>query len=193
MAKSKRQPPDVIKPGVAARLLRLSERRVQDLARLGWIARPYTVEGVVQGYLKFFRDEQRRAARVAVDGVVQRERARKLKIGNDLNEASLVEVGEVVATLDDISGQVKAGLVAIVAATDDVVLRHKLGKGIDEVLTGIARRSERAVSDLVAGRDVANGADGANGAADDGAADDGAADDGAADDAEQGATLPRLQ
>jgi hypothetical protein len=183
MAKSKRQPPDVIKPGVAARLLRLSERRVQDLARLGWIARPYTVAGVVQGYLRFLKDEQRRANRVAVDGQVQRERARKFKLANDVLDGSLVEVEDVVATLDDISGQVKAGLAAIVAATDDVALRRRLEDGICEVIAGIARRSERAVSDLAAGRDVTNGADIENG-------ENGPA---AADDAEPSAARSRLQ
>jgi hypothetical protein len=166
---------DIIGVGTAARLLMSKESRIYQLTRANWIKRPFTVAGVVAGYLKFLSDEARHASRKDVNGTVQRERARKFKIGNDLNESLLVEVGDAVAMLDRIQAMMKAGLAAIPLATDDVTLRQKLEDGIDDVLAGIVRRSQQAVADLVAGRDVADGANGA------------------ADDAEPGATLPRLQ
>jgi hypothetical protein len=158
--------PEQITGDVAARLLMLSPARVYQLTRDGWIPRPITVAGAVQGYVKFLNDERRRANRKDIDGTVQRERARKFKISNDLSESSLVEVADVVAMIDEISGLVKAELSAFSArAADDVTLRRKLEAGVDKVLVGIARRSQQAVGDICAGRDVASGADDAESSA----------------------------
>jgi hypothetical protein len=172
---------DIIGVGTAARLLMLKESRIYQLTRANWIKRPFTIGGVVSGYLKFLSDEARHASRKDVNGTVQRERARKFKLANDSLDESLVAVEDVVAMIDAMSGLMKAELQALPAhATTDDVLRQKLKNGIDDVLAGIARRSQRAVDDLVAGCDVADGANGA-------AADDGA------DDAEPSAARSRLQ
>jgi hypothetical protein len=145
---------------MAGRLLMMTHGRVSQLMRDGWIARPLTVTGAVHGYLRFLRDTQRRAARVAVDGVVQRERARKFKLANDMLDGSLVEVGDAVAMIGEIQGLVTAELSAIpVRVTDDATLRRELADGIDKVVAGIARRSQQAVGDICAGRDVASGVD----------------------------------
>jgi hypothetical protein len=76
--KSRRIEPDEIPVATAARLIMVSEQYVYQLARAGWIAKPYTLAGVVQGYIRWLKDEGRKGTKSAGEENVRRERARKL-------------------------------------------------------------------------------------------------------------------
>lgn len=155
--------PGTIAVGVAAKLIMVSERRVQQLAAQGWIKKPYTIVSVVQGYIRFLQDEERKASRTAGEEEIRRERARKLKLGNDETERLSVRTDDAVAAIDAVVGLIKAELAGVaVRVAADVALRRKIEDGIDQVLAGLAGRCEKACADLCAGRDAL-----AAGAADD--------------------------
>lgn len=140
---------------VIARLLMLSERRVQQLAREKWIPRPYTFPGAVQGYIRFLQDEQRKTSRTADEAAVRRERARRLKLANDQDERLLVPIDDVMAFADAVFGPVKSDLAGIPARfTDDIRERRRLENLMDDVLGELSRRFRQAGDDLSAGRDA---------------------------------------
>jgi hypothetical protein len=140
--------------GVAARLIMVSERHVQRLAASGWIEKPYTVPGVVQGYIRWLQDDNRKATKLSGEEDVRSERARKLKMENDENERQLVRTDDALAAIDHIRGIVCSGLAAIPArATDDLALRRRIEGAVDDVLAGIDARHDAACEALRAGGD----------------------------------------
>jgi hypothetical protein len=137
---------------IAARLIMVTERHVQSLAASGWIPKPYTVAGVVQGYIRWLKDDTRKRAG---DEDIRRERARALKMANDESERMLLRADDAMAAIDAIYGIVRSDLAGVAArATDDLALRRRIENAIDDVLAGIADRCERAGQDLLAGRDA---------------------------------------
>ena len=82
------------------------------------------------------------------------ERARKLKLENDLRERLLVEMPDAVAAMDYILGEVRTDLAGIPARmTEDVAERRRLEDGINEILAGLARKLDEAGSAIQEGRD----------------------------------------
>lgn len=145
----------VLDVGTVAKLLMLSERRVQQLAQSKWIPKPYTLVGSVQGYLRFLQDEQRKATKSAGDAEVRRERARKLKLDNDENEGFLVRTEDAIAALDAIVGPIKSELAGVAPrVTDDVAMRRRIDDAIDDALSGLADRCQKSSDDLRSGRDA---------------------------------------
>jgi hypothetical protein len=61
--------------GQAARLLMISEERIRQLVKQGFIPRPekrgfVQLVGAVQGYLRYLKDDERRSAKSAADSRV---------------------------------------------------------------------------------------------------------------------------
>jgi hypothetical protein len=83
-----------ITASVAARLIDVHPRRLQQLVAAGWIERPnrgeYTLVSVVQGYIRFLLDEDRRAAKSAAEARVLDARAREIELRIAREEAKLV-------------------------------------------------------------------------------------------------------
>jgi hypothetical protein len=141
--------------GVAARLIMVGERRVQQLATGGWIKKPYTVVGVVQGYIRFLQDEQRKGSRGSKDDAVKDERARKLRNENDKDERITLRTDDAIAALDAIVGPIKSELAGVAPqVTDDIHERRRIEDAIDAVLDQVAKRFDKACADLLAGRDA---------------------------------------
>jgi hypothetical protein len=72
---------------VAAKLLMVTPEWVRRLTKDGWIAKTergrYRVVDVVQGYIRFLKDEARRATKTASHNRLQEIRARKNRIRLD--------------------------------------------------------------------------------------------------------------
>jgi hypothetical protein len=146
-------PPLTIKR--AARLLDLSPARLHQLAKDGWIPKPFTLDGVVQGYIKFLKEDQRRSSQVRANSEVQRERARKLWLENEEKEAHLVRIESAMAAIDDIFGAVRGAIAGLPSrVTADPVLRRNFEDEFDAVLQGLAERLQQNASALRAGRDL---------------------------------------
>jgi hypothetical protein len=144
-----------IEVGVGARLIMVTERRIQQLAAQGWVKRPYTVVSVVQGYIRFLQDEQRKGSRTSEEGAVRAERARKLKLENDETEKLTLRMDDAIAALDAIVGPIKSELAGVAPqVTDDIPQRRRIEDAIDAVLDQLAKRFGKACADLLAGRDA---------------------------------------
>ena len=137
----------------AAKLLMIGAERVRQLAKDGWIPKAargkYPLVGVVQGYIKFLKDEQRRASKVAADAEIKAERARGLRLKNDKDEGRVIDVEEALGTLDEVVGELRTGINAVPArVTRDLKLRDKIEKEIDASFERCRRRLERTAAKL---------------------------------------------
>ena len=146
-------PPFTIERG--ARHVDLTPARLHQLAKDGWIPRPFTWDGVVQGYIKFLKEDQRRSSQVRANSEVQREQARKLWLENEEKEAHLVRIESAMAAIDDIFGAVRGAIAGLPSrVTADPVLRRNFEDEFDAVLQGLAERLQQNASALRAGRDL---------------------------------------
>jgi hypothetical protein len=139
-----------------ARLLDLTDKRLYQLATDGWIPRPFTWDGVVQGYIKFLKESLRRPTKAGADTEVQRERARKLWLENEEKEAHLVRIESAMAAVDDMFGSIRGAIAGLPSrVTTDPVLRRHFEDEFDAVLQGLAERFQQNASALRAGSDLA--------------------------------------
>jgi hypothetical protein len=140
----------------ATRLLGISAARLYQLNKGGWIQRPFTLDGVVQGYIAFLKADQRRSSQVRANSEVQRERARKLWLENEEKEAHLISIESVIAAVDDIFGSVRGAVAGLPSRiTTDPVLRRHFEVEFDAVLQGLAERLQQNARALRAGVDLA--------------------------------------
>ena len=99
--------------GVIAKLLDLSERRVQQLSREGVIPKPqrgqYDLIGAVRGYVRYLRDQAVKAQAGAPDYAV--ERARFIRARADLAEMEAQEKRQSLIPAD----QAEAAWIAVLA------------------------------------------------------------------------------
>ncbi|MDB5596242.1 MAG: hypothetical protein JWM36_3203 [Hyphomicrobiales bacterium] len=141
----------------AAGLLMISDERIYQLVRDGLIPKPlrkglYPLTGVVQGYIKFLKDEQRTSTRVAADSGIKR--ARELEIMQRVRERSnqLIEGSVAAEALDDVVSVVVTELDGLPARfTRDVKVRKQLQVKIDEVRARIHAVLDEKVLALRAG------------------------------------------
>src|ERR1700694_3400420 len=108
-------PSGTISAAIASRLIMVTERHVRNLSEAGWIPKPYTVAGVVQGYIRWLKDDSRKAGKRSEDGDIRRERARALKMANDETERLLVRADDAMAAIDAIYGVVRSDLAGAAA------------------------------------------------------------------------------
>src|SRR5688572_15029809 len=90
-----------IDTATAARLCECSPEWIRKLSREGWIKKQgtdlYLVVDVVQGMLRFMRDEARRSSKSASASRVQDARAREIELKVARDEAALVDMADVEA------------------------------------------------------------------------------------------------
>lgn len=161
------QSPGAITLEQAAKLLMVTPQWVMKLRRDGWISSPYTVVGVVQGYIKYLKDEERRTSKTAANSEARDLRAEEIKLRIVEKENALVRHAreEVVAFIDVYLGPLKADLFSIPArVTKDIPLRRKLESEINGAFTAAHRRltaeAARVAEDGEAPRGSANPAAG---------------------------------
>jgi hypothetical protein len=138
---------------VAAKLLMVSTERVRQLAKDGYIQRPakntYPLVGVVQGYIRFLKDEERRTSKSASANRVADARAREIELRTAERANELIETDEALAVLDDLLGTCKAEMAGIPARiTRDVSLRRKIKTEIDDAFLRASARFEQSASAL---------------------------------------------
>lgn len=147
----------------AAKLLMVTPRRVQQLARDGWIPRAagggYPTVGVVQGYIRFLQDEQRRASRSAAENRVRDARAQEIELRVALRKRTLIDTEEAIGTLDEIVGMVRAETTGLPARiTRDLPLRRKIEQELDAIFHRVSDRlAEKADALRKSGDAVAAG------------------------------------
>lgn len=146
-----------------AQVLGMTERRVQQLEKEGVFKnvaegrnKRFRLSDAVQAWKKKSEIEAERTIQESTgsDDLFKSERARKLKLENDLTEGTLLETDSAIAAIDHIVGQIRTGLAGIPARyTDDLVERRKLEMLHDDVLRDLSARNEQAGAALREGRD----------------------------------------
>lgn len=152
----------------AARLLTITDTRLRQLVKDGWIKSTgkrgvYNTVECVQGYINFLRDEQRRAARSKADSRVRDARAAEIEIRTAERVRNLIPRDEAEGAIDFIFGQFKAELIGLPArVTRDIALRRLIENEIDDALERANKRIDEAGAALQAGHEL----DATNGEAD---------------------------
>jgi hypothetical protein len=123
-----------------------STERVRQLSKAGWITqegpnndRRYRLLDIVQGYIRFRDDEDRRATKYAAHSRIQDARSREVELKNAQREGRLIELEEAIATVEAIMGMLRLQLSGLPArATRDLQLRRTLETTVNDILTHIA-------------------------------------------------------
>ena len=156
----------IIATEVACRLLMLSRQRLDQLAKDGWIARHapghWRLIDLVQGYIRFLRDEGRRTSVHAADSRVRDARAREIEIRTAERLGQLVAIEEHDTVVDAICGVFRAELSGFAArVTRDLPLRRVIEQEIHGLLERVAAIADANAARLEAGRasDPSVGAD----------------------------------
>lgn len=135
----------------ACQLLMLSRQRLDQLVQEGWIQRHVPGRWVsidlVQGYIRFMRDEARRTSKSAAGSRVHDARAREIEIRVAEQIGKLVVVEEFDAMVDGIVGTFRAELSGLPArVTRDIVQRRSIEREIHGLLERVADTAA-AISD----------------------------------------------
>jgi hypothetical protein len=128
----------------AAKLLKKSPQFVMQLRRDGWIPPPpYTVVGVVHGYVDYKEDADRRATKSAGESRVKDARAEEieLRILEKSNALLRNAQQEIVALVDVYGGPLRSDLLSIPArVTKDLPLRRRIENEINGAFGAAAKR-----------------------------------------------------
>jgi hypothetical protein len=111
---------------------------------------------VVQGYISFLTDGQRRASKTATLAAVQAARAREIELRIAQADHRLIETDEALTLLDEIVGGLKAdfdGLAASVTRNPD--LRSTIEDKVDAIFKRYADDLDKKTNDLRASGAVA--------------------------------------
>lgn len=138
-----------------ARLLMITERRVQQLVKEGVIPKAtrgrYELEPAVQGYVRYLQERSIRSDESPIDYHV--EKARLTKAQADMAEievararADVVGVAQLEKNLSGLFAEVQTGMrnipgrvaASLVAAKDERTVKKVLGDEIDQVLQALA-------------------------------------------------------
>jgi hypothetical protein len=141
------QKPNTITTEQAARLLMISGERVRQLSKQVWITKVerdrYLLVDVVQGYIRFRNDEDRRAFKSGAEARVRDARAEEISLRVGQRGGQLIEHAEHIAILDELCGFVRTELVGLPARlTRDMTERRKIEQAVHELLTRLAARAE---------------------------------------------------
>lgn len=128
----------------ASRLLMLSNERIRQLVKEGYIPKPsknsYPLVGVVQGYIRFLRDEDRRSSKVKADSDLKKARERQIALKTARDEAVLVPIEEARAYVQAIVGTLISSIASLPAqVTRNPDDRRRFETAIDGVRAEVAK------------------------------------------------------
>jgi phage terminase Nu1 subunit (DNA packaging protein) len=144
----------------AARVIMKDTERVRQLAKAGWIAqegkprdRRYRLYDVVQGYIRFRDDEDRRTTKVAAHSRITDARSREVELKNAQREGRLIDLDEVLAAIESIVAMFRLQLSGLPArVTRDLQLRRTIETAIHDILDHIADLAAESAQALGARR-----------------------------------------
>jgi hypothetical protein len=150
---------------MAARLLMKSSERIRQLSREGWIPKHgtgantrYALVDVVQGYIRFRDDAEKRATKTAAATRISDARAREIELRTAIREGRLIDLDEALEAVEDLIGLLRSELSGLPArCTRDLQLRRTIETARNDILDRIA--------DLAAQKAAAMGTRRGNGAA----------------------------
>lgn len=137
----------------AAALLMRTPERIRQLVREGWIPKPsknmYPLVGVVQGYVRYRDDHDRRAQKTAAASRVSDARAREIELRIQEKENTLIELEEAVTMVDIVIGVFRSELAGVPSKlTRNLAERRKIHREVDEVLKRATTRFKQSADSL---------------------------------------------
>ncbi|MBI1649866.1 hypothetical protein [Hyphomicrobium sulfonivorans] len=140
--KSAEQRAGSIKAEVAAALIRVTLRRLQQLVAEGWIKKEaghYTIRGVVHGYLNFLDSVRERATKNEADNRVRAARAREIELRTAREESELIPTDEAVAYTQAVVGALISRMNGLPAQiTRDLNERRRIEAMLDKIRSEVA-------------------------------------------------------
>jgi hypothetical protein len=156
MAEAEQQQAGHITLEQACRLVMLSNERIRQLVKDGYIPKPaknsYPLVGVVQGYIRFLRDEDRRSSKTAAESGLKAARQKEVELRIAERSRDLIDVREHSDIVDEMAGMFVAGLSALPArVTKDMSMRRQIEAGCDSIRNDIAALAAEKARDVGAG------------------------------------------
>ena len=139
----------MITVGQAAALLGVTPRWIRQLSADGFL--PALVDGslplvgAVQGYVRWLKDDTRRAARMTSESRVHLARANEIERRNARTEQSLIEVSVAESTFAAILAIHREEMAVVAAETDDLAIRAEIEARINDALDRAESRFAKAM------------------------------------------------
>lgn len=132
----------------AALLLMISDERVRQLVKSGYIERPQRgrvpLVGAVQGYIRFLREEERRSTKSAADNRVREARAKEIELRTAREAGELVPLEEAVAYVQSVVGTLMSRLNGLPAQiTRNLDERRRIADMLDGIRSEVAAVCEK--------------------------------------------------
>ena len=146
----------------AAQLILMTPERVRQLSREGWFPKAergkFHLVAVVQGYIRFLKDAERRASKSAVATRMQDIKTQKAELELAAAQKDLLPREDLLAAVDVMSAAVKNEMLGLPARiTRDPQERAALDDEVRHALNRISNGLERSAGIAVAGGDVFEG------------------------------------
>jgi len=145
----------------AARLLMVSETWVRRLCGDGYLSRlpdgRLPIVGAVQGYIRFLKDDERRASKSAANHRLQDAKAEEVRARIAQKHDELMPIEDAEAVLDDLLKTVRARLAGLSnKITCDPAMRSQIKKELRDALARMADARVLSGEALRTGRDIAD-------------------------------------
>jgi len=157
MTKSTNSLDDVmISANEAARLIGVTADRVRQLAREGHIPKAarnrYRLVDVVEGYVTFLKDDERRSSVAQSESGLKAARQREVELRIAEREREVVPRDEAEAAMDLVVGKVNAEMSGFAArVTRDIGLRRKIETEMQDSLVRVSEALDFASKQLASG------------------------------------------
>jgi len=156
------QPANMIAVATAARLLMVSDERLRQLVKLGYVKRSvkgqYDLVDVVQGYIKSLKDEEKRGTKTATDTRMKDAKTAEIEMRIAEKRRQLIPVEDHHAAIDIVVGKVRAEFSGLPArVTRDMGLRRQLEAETNASLNRIADAVEASAEFIEKGGELPTG------------------------------------
>lgn len=155
---AKAQNANLIDTKTAAALIKVTPRRIQQLAKDGWFKAKgrgkWSLVEVVQGYIDFLADERARNSKVAAGSRLSDARAREIEIRTARLDRQVIDLDEATPLFDQLAGEFMQSLGGLPARITRVPReRQRIEAIIDGERQRISDRFAKIANTLATGID----------------------------------------
>lgn len=149
--------PENVRVADVANLLMVTDQWIRDLSKRGYVPKPsggrVSLVGVVQGYINWLKDEERRTSKTASQSAVAAARAREIQIRTAKDEGALIDIEDVESAFAEILGAFRSELAGVAAgSTRDLALREAINGKLNDAIARARSRFEAASALARSGR-----------------------------------------
>jgi hypothetical protein len=158
MAEETQQQAGLITASQAAKLIMVTPQWLRQLVAKGYVPKAakglYPLVGVVQGYIRWLKDEERRTSKVQAESGLKAARQREVELRIAEREGRLIDLDDVDNFFAHNTSVFRAELEGIPAAvTRDLALRKEIEQALNGAISRFQRRFAEAREALRKGDD----------------------------------------